>query len=140
MCFVCQDDVEWEELDWGSLGWFIRPANVPESANLCCLDVRLAPGKGHDFHRHPNQEELIFVRSGLIEQWVETEKTELQPGDLTFVPKGAVHATFVAPDAAEEARLLVVLGPSHGPDGYEAVDVSTEAPWNTLRHDPGDER
>jgi len=69
-----------------------------------------------------------------------TEKTELQPGDLTFVPKGAVHATFVAPDAAEEARLLVVLGPSHGPDGYEAVDVSTEAPWNTLRHDPGDER
>ena len=21
MCFVCVDDVEWEELDWGELGW-----------------------------------------------------------------------------------------------------------------------
>ncbi len=34
MCFVCVEDVEWEELDWGDLGWVIRPANVPESAKL----------------------------------------------------------------------------------------------------------
>lgn len=133
MCFIHQDDVEWEELDWGSLGWAIRPANVPESANLCCLDVRLQPGKGHDFHNHPNQEELIFVRAGVVEQWVGQERRMLAAGDLVFVPKGEVHATFVAADAAEPANLLVVLGPSYGPDGYEAVDVSTEAPWNGLR-------
>ena len=133
MCFICVDDVEWEELDWGELGWVIRPANVPESTKLCALDVKLAPGKGHDFHRHPNQEEMIFVRSGSVEQWVLGEKTQLTPGDAVFIAQDAVHATFVAADAPEPARLLVVLGPSHGPDGYEAVDMSTEEPWASLR-------
>ncbi|MEM9132092.1 MAG: cupin domain-containing protein [Actinomycetota bacterium] len=133
MGFICQDDVEWEELDWGSLGWAIRPASVPDAAELCCLDVRLEPGKGHDFHNHPNQEELIFVRSGVIEQWIGTERRDLTPGDIAYIPKGVVHATFVDADAAEGARLLVVLGPSYGPDGYEAVDKTAEEPWSTLR-------
>ena len=31
-------------------------------------------------------------------------------------------------------KTLVVLGPSHGPDGYEAVDMSTEEPWASLRN------
>ena len=133
MCFICVEDVEWEELDWGDLGWVVRPANVPEGANLCVLDVKIAPGKGHDFHNHPNQEEFIFLRSGAVEQWLREERQEMQPGDAAFIPMGAVHATFVAPDAPEPARLLVVLGPSHGPDGYEAVDKSTEEPWASLR-------
>ena len=48
-------------------------------------------------------------------------------------PMDTVHATFVASDATEPARLLVVLGPSHGIAGYEAVDASTEEPWASLR-------
>ena len=31
MCFVCVEDVEWEELDWGDLGWVVRPAARPGS-------------------------------------------------------------------------------------------------------------
>ena len=134
MCFVCVDDVEWEELDWGDLGWVVRPANVPEGSRLCVLDVKIRPGKGHDFHRHPNQEEVILVRSGTIEQWVGEERKELTAGDVAFIPLGMVHATFVAPEAAETARLWVVLGPSHGTAGYEAVDVSTDEPWASLRN------
>ena len=30
MCFMCVDDVEWELLDWGSIGWVVRPNNVPD--------------------------------------------------------------------------------------------------------------
>lgn len=133
MCFICVDDVEWEEVDWGDNGWVIRPANVPDSVQLCALDVKLGAGQCHDFHNHPNQEEVILVRSGTVEQWVGTEQRHLGPGDVAFVPKGEVHATFVDPDAAEPARLFVVLSPSHGPDGYEAVDKSTEEPWASLR-------
>lgn len=133
MCFVCVDDVEWEELDWGRLGWVIRPDNVPESSNLCVLDVLVQPGQGHDFHRHPNQEEVILVRSGTVEQWVEQERKILTAGDVAFVPQDTVHATFVTPDATEGANLFVVLGPSHGVEGYEAVDASTEDPWASLR-------
>lgn len=133
MCFICIDDVEWEELDWGDLGWVIRPQNVPESAQLCVLDVKIQPGQGHAFHRHPNQEEVILLRSGAVEQWIERERRDLVPGDVAFIPKDTVHATFCAPDATEPARLLVVLGPSHGEGGYEAVDASTEEPWASLR-------
>lgn len=133
MCFICTDDVEWEELDWGDLGWVVRPANVPEAEKLVVLDVKIQPGQGHDFHCHPNQEEVILVRSGEVEQWVREEQRQLEPGDVTFVPQGAVHATFCAPDAASPARLFVVLGPSHGVDGYETVDMSTEMPWASLR-------
>lgn len=133
MCFVCVDDVEWEQLDWGNLGWVVRPANVPESSQLCVLDVVVEPGQGHDFHRHPNQEEVILVRRGTVEQWVDQERRILTPGDVVFVAKDQVHATFVAADADEGANLYVVLGPSFGLDGYEAVDVATEEPWASLR-------
>ena len=61
------------------------------------------------------------------------ERKVLTAGDTAFIPFGKVHATFVAPDAAETARLWVVLGPSHGPGGYETVDVATEEPWASLR-------
>jgi quercetin dioxygenase-like cupin family protein len=133
MCFVCVNDVEWEQLDWGNLGWVVRPANVPEASKLCVLDVLVQPGQGHDFHRHPNQEEVILVRSGTVEQWIGEERRELTAGDVAFVPFGEVHATFVAPDASEGANLFVALGPSHGVDGYEAVDMTAEEPWASLR-------
>ena len=61
------------------------------------------------------------------------EKKQLTAGDCAFIPLDTVHATFCAEDAAEPARLFVVLGPSHGVDGYEAVDVSNEEPWASLR-------
>lgn len=133
MCFVCVEDVEWEELEWGDLGWVVRPQNVPEAAQLCVLDVKIAPGQGHDFHKHPNQEEVIFLRSGTIEQWVEDEKRILKPGDVVFIAQDTVHASFVPSDASEDARVLVVLGPSHGVEGYEAVEVAAEEPWASLR-------
>lgn len=133
MCFVCVDDVEWEELDWGKLGWVIRPENVPESANICVLDVLVEPGQGHDFHRHPNQEEVILVRSGTVEQWVGEEMKMLTAGDVCFVAQDKVHATFVPADSEAGANLFVMLGPSHGEEGYEAVDASTEEPWASLR-------
>ena len=133
MCFMCVDDVEWELLDWGSIGWVARPSNVPEASMLCVLDVKLLPGKGHDFHTHPHQEEVILVRSGSVEQWVDRERKELTVGDVAVIPMGTVHATFVPETATEPVRLFVVLGPSFGPAGYEAVDVSTEEPWASMR-------
>ena len=44
------------------------------------------PGKGHDFHRHPGQEEVIYVLEGTIEQWVESESRTLTAGDAVVIP------------------------------------------------------
>ena len=65
--FRLKADVVSETLDWGILGWVSHP---PATGNkhLTVLDVELTPGSGHDFHKHPDQEETIVVVSGKIEQ------------------------------------------------------------------------
>ena len=68
--FVHQADVEREQLDWGALGWISRPLSTA-ARQLTVIDVSLEPGHGHDFHRHPEQEEVIVVQAGEIEQWLE---------------------------------------------------------------------
>ena len=42
-----------------------------------------------------------------------------------------VHASFNV--SSEPAKLLAILGPCSGSEGYELVDVANEAPWNGLR-------
>ena len=95
------------------------------------MDVQLEPGFGHDFHKHPQQDELITVLAGKIEQWIEKENTILEAGDSVYLDKDVVHASFNVGDVT--ARLLVVLAPSIGEEGYELVDVASEAPWASLR-------
>lgn len=132
MPFISDDDVQVDGLDWGHLGWVVTPTTAPD-ANLTVLDVTIEPGQGHDFHRHPRQEESIHVLSGQVEQWIESDRRVLGPGDAAHVPADTVHASFVADDATEPGRLLVMLTPSVTDQGYEAVDASDEEPWNSLR-------
>lgn len=128
--FVPANAVERETLDWGTLGWVSRPPSTG-AQQLTVIEVDLLPGKGHDFHKHPDQEEVIFVVEGKIEQWLEQEKQTLEPGDGVFIPKDLVHASFNVGD--EPARLLAILGPCVGEGGYEMVEVATEEPWRSLR-------
>ena len=62
------------------------------------MDVTISPGGGHAFHRHPDQEEIIWVREGRVEQWLEQDKRELGPGEAVHIPKDVVHASFTVGD------------------------------------------
>ena len=128
--FVVESEIERERLDWGEIGWISRPS-ATGAADLTVMDVTLEPGYGHDFHKHPDQEEVIYVRSGRIEQWLEQQSRELSPGEAVFIPKDVVHASFNTGD--ETAKLTVMLGPCVGEGGYVAVDVAGEEPWSSLR-------
>ena len=128
--FVLQADVEREELEWGSLGWISRPAST-ESSDLVVIEVTLKPGFGHNFHKHPSQEEVIYVIEGKIEQWLEKAKQELNAGDSIFIPADVVHASFNVSE--EPAKLMVTLGPCVGDMGYELIEVHDYSPWNGLR-------
>ena len=128
--FVKQADVRQESFDWGVIGWRLTPDKG--SKQLVIMDVTLEPGEGHNFHRHPGQEEVIYVIEGTIEQWVEAEKRVLAPGDSVVIPASVVHASFN--DGSETAHLQVVIGPSLGGEtGYGLEDVSAEEPWASLR-------
>ena len=129
--YILASDLKFEELDWGRIVWLNPPATTGSKSVMMAL-VALRPGKGHDFHYHPGQEEVIHVLEGAVEQWLAEEKRVLKPGDSIFIAADVVHASFnVASQGL--AKLLVVVGPCVGEAGYGAVDVSGESPWNGLR-------
>ena len=128
--FILQADVRREQFDWGVIGWRLVPAQGAK--HLVVMDVELQPGGGHDFHRHPGQEEIIIVKQGQITQFVGEQSTSLTPGDSVFVPEGVVHASFN--DGEQTAYLQVVISPSLGGEtGYGLEDVADQEPWASLR-------
>jgi quercetin dioxygenase-like cupin family protein len=128
--FVKQADIAVDHLDWGDIGWRARPANT-SCKTFVVMDVSLEPGFGHDFHKHPEQDEMIIVKAGQIEQWIGDERTTLAVGDSVYLDADVVHASFNV--GSETAHLQVVLAPAVGDEGYQLVDVSAEQPWASLR-------
>jgi quercetin dioxygenase-like cupin family protein len=128
--FVIGRETAPEMLDWGELRWLSNPP-ATGARDLTVINVSLAPGKGHDFHKHPDQEEVIYVVAGRVEQWVDREKRILGPGDSAFLPADTVHASFNVGDS--NANIVAILGPCVGAKGYEVVDVAGEEPWRGMR-------
>lgn len=122
--------VEREQLPWGSLGWISRPASTG-AKELVVIEVNFAPGGGHNFHKHPDQEEVIYVVEGEIEQWLEKEKRTLKPGDSVFIPADVVHASFNL--SGKAAKALAILAPCVTDAGYVSVEVADQEPWKSLR-------
>ena len=79
--FVKLADVRQEQFDWGVIGWRLTPDKG--SKHLVIMDVTLEPGEGHDFHRHPGQEEMIIVKQGAITQYIEGAKC--RGGDSVYL-------------------------------------------------------
>jgi quercetin dioxygenase-like cupin family protein len=128
--FVIARETEEEVLDWGRLRWLSNPPSTG-AKELTVIDVSLAPGRGHDFHKHPDQEEVLYIVAGRVEQWVDRDKRILEPGDSAFVPASMVHASFNVGE--NDARIVAILGPCVGERGYELIDVARDAPWSSLR-------
>ena len=119
-----------EVLDWGQLRWMSSPP-ATGAKDLTVIEVNITPGEGHNFHKHPDQEEVIYVIAGEVEQWLDQEKRILGPGDSVFIGADVVHASFNV--GSSDAKLLAILGPCVGDAGYELVDVADQSPWKTLR-------
>ena len=128
--FVLTSETPRDKLDWGTLAWLSHPP-ATDNKHLTVIDVLITPGQGHDFHKHPGQEEVIFVIEGTVEQWIEQEKKILGPGDAAYIDEGVVHASFNVGDG--DAKLLAILGPCVGEIGYDIEEVADQAPWNNLR-------
>lgn len=128
--FISASEAAREKLSWGSLAWCCRPEGIG-AEKLVVIEVTLAPGGGHAFHKHSEQEEVIYVVAGQVEQWLDQEKRTMGPGDSVFIPGDVVHASFNK--SAQDAKLLAVLGPSlGGATGYRVEEVADQAPWNGL--------
>lgn len=127
--FVTAHDVEVEHLPWGAHEWLCRPG-LTDARDLLLVRVRMPPGTGHAFHRHPAMEEIIYVVSGTGEQWVDADRRLLTAGDIAHIPRDVVHGTWNAGN--DTLVFLAILSPAIF-EGPALVDVSFEAPWSTLR-------
>ena len=79
-----------DQHDWGVFAQVSGPRDG--LAGIVAIEATFLPGKCHDFHRHPGQEEVIYVIEGSIEQWLLDEKQVLAAGDSVVIPASAVHA------------------------------------------------
>jgi quercetin dioxygenase-like cupin family protein len=116
--FITSQDIKRESFEWGESGWVARPS-LTGSTGLCVMDVTLSLGQGHALHRHPEQEEIVWVSEGRIEQWLEEDKQELCLGEAVYIPTDVVHASFTVGE--EDAKLSVILTPTAGDDGYSVA-------------------
>jgi quercetin dioxygenase-like cupin family protein len=128
--FIHRSDLQLTHLDWGATTFLSNPVTTG-AGQLTVMEVVLLPDKGHNFHKHPDQEEVIMVIKGRIEQWLEDKRQVLGPGEAVFIPADMVHASFNLEQGP--TTLMVVLAPCVGESGYEVVDVADQAPWKTLR-------
>ena len=127
--FITAGNAQVEEAPWGPHEWMCRPG-LTEAKNLLLVRVTMPPGKAHQFHRHPAMEEIIYVLSGVAEQWVDQTPQTLGPGEMAHIPTDMVHGTYNA--GAEDLVFLAILSPAEF-EGPALVDVHTEEPWRSLR-------
>jgi quercetin dioxygenase-like cupin family protein len=127
--FKPRESLTRDQHDWGVFAQISGPRDG--LVGIVAIEATFLPGKCHDFHRHPGQEEVIYVIEGTIEQWLEQEKQALSPGDSVVIPASAVHATFN--EGASAAKIIAILSPAVGDDGYGVEDVAGDEPWASLR-------
>src|SRR4029079_4984980 len=117
-------------LPFGEVGWISSPAST-NAKQLVVMEGSISPGCGQHFHKHPEQEDVLYVIEGEVEQWLEQNKRVLKPGDSVFIPADVVHASFNSSD--QPVKVLAILGPCVTDGGFVSVEMSDQEPWKSLR-------
>jgi len=87
-----------KERDFVSVAWG-RTTNLfgPENVGTRHLKINIteyAPGTEHKLHRHPDQEEVIYVLEGEGITRTDAGDQRITKGSFVFVPAGTDHATL----------------------------------------------
>lgn len=72
-------------------------------------------------HRHPNSEEVIYVRTGTGVVYIDGTIHQVTPGDVVHVPRGAAHAT--APDEGATMELVCFFPHPNLAENIEETDI-----------------
>ena len=123
------NEAEVEKLPGKTHFWHCKPGMVADT-NLMFVRAQLPPGEAHNFHHHPEMEEILYILSGTAEQWIEKEKRIMKAGDAIYLPVGLIHGTYNV--GTEALDFLAVLSPAKTGDPV-TIEVSEQEPWKSLR-------
>jgi quercetin dioxygenase-like cupin family protein len=127
--FVTTGKARVEYAPWGK-HWWLSQTGLTDTGQLTLVRVTMYPGAGHQFHYHPELEEIIYIVDGIAEQWVDREKRRLKAGEIAFIPKMVVHA--IHNRTKKPMTFLAILSPATS-KGPFLVDCYNEEPWRSLR-------
>ena len=90
---IKEDEREYVSVEWGKTKNLFGTENV--GAKYLKINItEYAPETEHKLHRHPDQEEVIFVLDGEGITRTDAGDQRISPGSFVFVPAGADHATI----------------------------------------------
>lgn len=90
---VREDEREYGSVDWGKTKNLFGPENVG-TKHLKINITEYAPGTEHKLHRHPGQEEVIFILDGEGITRTDAGDQRIGPGSFVFVPGDTDHSTI----------------------------------------------
>jgi quercetin dioxygenase-like cupin family protein len=90
---VREDEREYVSVEWGKTKNLFGAENV-EAKYLRINITEYAPGTEHKLHRHPDQEEVIFVLEGEGITRTNAGDQPIRAGSFVFVPAGMDHTTI----------------------------------------------
>jgi len=122
--FVTPTEAIKEEYKGRTNYWVCRPDLTETQAFQIC-QATLPPGEGHNFHTHPELEEVIYVLAGEVEQWVEQTKRILRPGEVAHILHGRRQSSSAVVPLASALGGLI-LTPEYAPDGTRRVSLRLE--------------
>jgi quercetin dioxygenase-like cupin family protein len=127
--FVTSDRARIHYAPWGKHVW-LSEQPLTGTDSLMLVRVHMPPGQGHQFHSHPELDEIIYVVKGIAEQWVDRAPCRLKAGDAAYIPKGVVHATHNP--TKRPLVFLAILSPAVS-KGPALIDHFNDEPWRSLR-------
>ena len=127
--FVKEGDAIIEKVLGRDHFWHYSP-EISKVADTLLVKVKMEKNEFHNFHRHPEMNEILYILKGTAEQWVEDEKQLLNAGESVYIGPNVVHATFNVGDG--ELEFLAILAPSAG---WEAgtIDEYMNLPYSEYR-------
>ncbi len=109
---VTEHEMKFEVVEWGQTKSIFGPENVG-SRNVRINITEYAPGTEHKLHKHPRQEEIIYVLEGNgISRTKEGDKP-ISPGSFVYVPANTDHATINL-QKNKPMKAIIIKAPPEG--------------------------
>ena len=109
-------DVPMMNVQWGRTKILLGPGSEARAPQIMMKITEYMPGGAHDWHAHPQQDEVIFVLSGRGSTETSAGKQEIVPGDMVYVPAGVRHATYNT--HVEPLRAIIIKSPPDKEPGH----------------------